>query len=79
MAITLLLKKVPITEVIVSRLKKDFNLSKKDIAEVEHWNGPSPYVGTIINTNKEAQYKVYPFAGSKEEFLKQYTEGEVWE
>lgn len=79
MAHTFLPKSVEITGDVIKRLKEEFGLNNDELMDVDYWNGPSPYGGTILNTDPKAQYKAYPMPGGKEAFMAQYPDGKIWE
>jgi hypothetical protein len=78
MAKTFLPKSVNLSEKVIEKLKKDFNVFDLNIRDIRYWNdSKSPFSGTVIDP--EGQYLCYPYAGSgEEEFLKDYPGGEIF-
>ncbi|MFA6273641.1 MAG: hypothetical protein WC662_00590 [Candidatus Paceibacterota bacterium] len=78
MAKTFFPKKVELSENMKAKLKKDFNLSNNQIAEIEYWNDPgSPYGGVIIDL--KAQFPCYPYDRDTQGFMKEFPDGTVLE
>jgi len=80
MAITFLPKTVVLTDQVTKKLMDQYGLSQEDIGTVKFWNDErSPWTGTNIDTCEKGNFKIFPFDDSKDEFLKQYPDGKIWD
>jgi len=70
-------KSLELSQTVIDQLIARFFLLNMNVVDIMYWNDKhSPYGGTIIYP--EGPHLCYPYDKGEEEFLLEFSEGEIW-